>query len=845
MSIRKLLYSIISALILLFVLFDANILAKEQSQNRKSGGVITNSLNPDIILTFNQIDPSQFPTISNYVAMVDQNGQPITGLTTANFTVKEDNQSVSFAVTPFGGSQLDVSVALVLDNSGSIDDNELATINQAANSFVGLMKTNDRGAIFKFTQHVSLVQDFTSNKSLLNNAINSSRPAGDLTALYDAIYDALSRTKLEANRRVIIVLTDGVKTAGSKDLSEIIDLATNSQIPVFTIGLGNNVDANVLTNIAVQTGGLYFSSASTSNLLAIFESIGGTIENQYEISYTSPNPSRDGTLRTVTITSTYGNDSDQKSRTYRAPLEGEISVDLPDNVPCSPGDKLVIQVIVGNLTGKNIYSYQFTLAYNPSVLQASTARSSGTLTSSWGNPIFNTPTSGRVQVGSYGSIPLSGSGVLVEIEFDVIGNDGDYSALNFIDFIFNNGLPPVSLYDGFVWVTSLKISGKVNYYSNDLPVPSVLITPTGGANASNTDNDGSYILSSLSRGSNYTITPSKYAGSDVGELTILPHDAACVAQAAFGINSLNNDETIAADVDKNGQLQLYDASLIAKYSIDLPKPANSHVGEWYFKPASKSFTPLEGNMFDQNFTAILLGDVTGNWGIGTPLLMQKSLQNIEKAVQLENPQLLCFRIPEEEKDSEFLSAFVELGFDKTEYKIRDIDISDDLTNCQVVKNVTNSSLKVGLFQLKPTPSPEIIMKVHLEKMNNQSTSIPVIKKYIINGKPLISKQTEVEYFDSNQHSSCEFKLLPNYPNLFNPNTQISYEIAHPTDLKITVINILGQPITTLVDEWKDSGLYKVEWNALNENGHSVGPGIYFISMDIGKIKLIRKITLLK
>ena len=86
----------------------------------------------------------------------------------------------------------------------------------------------------------------------------------------------------------------------------------------------------------------------------------------------------------------------------------------------------------------------------------------------------------------------------------------------------------------------------------------------------------------------------------------------------------------------------------------------------------------------------------------------------------------------------------------------------------------------------------------------------------------------------------QFSLNQNYPNPFNPNTVISYQIAASNFAKIKVYDILGNEITTLVNEKQNSGSYSVEFNGANYPS-----GIYYYKLEAGDFSEVRKMILLK
>ena len=92
-----------------------------------------------------------------------------------------------------------------------------------------------------------------------------------------------------------------------------------------------------------------------------------------------------------------------------------------------------------------------------------------------------------------------------------------------------------------------------------------------------------------------------------------------------------------------------------------------------------------------------------------------------------------------------------------------------------------------------------------------------------------------------------YALSQNTPNPFNPSTSIAYQVAETSavHVAISVYNLRGELVRTLVDEFKDAGLYNVFWDGTDNKGNDLSSGVYFYRMSAGKFSQTRKMVLLK
>jgi hypothetical protein len=91
-----------------------------------------------------------------------------------------------------------------------------------------------------------------------------------------------------------------------------------------------------------------------------------------------------------------------------------------------------------------------------------------------------------------------------------------------------------------------------------------------------------------------------------------------------------------------------------------------------------------------------------------------------------------------------------------------------------------------------------------------------------------------------------YALNDNYPNPFNPETTIKYQLPEAGLVTLEVYNMLGQVVRTLVNEHQTAGRYSVQWDAANDNGQSLSSGMYFYHVTAGQeFQGTKKMLLLK
>jgi VWFA-related protein len=258
------------------------------------------------------------------VTVMDHHHAFITDLDKSDFTVLENGtpQDIRF----FGReTDLPLRIGLLLDTSNSIRP-RLDFEKDAAIDFLTrvIRRDKDMAFLMTFDNEPQIIQDYTSDASLLESAIRDQR-AGGGTALNDAIVMAsqklvhppLPRGPDAEVRRVIVIISDGNDNLSDHTLSDAIDAAIRSEAAIFTVSTNTdwlsldepsrpskyNLDPGdkVLQNFADQTGGQAFFPYRADDLAQSFYDIGTELRSQYFVAYSPSGPAPKGEYRKIEV----------------------------------------------------------------------------------------------------------------------------------------------------------------------------------------------------------------------------------------------------------------------------------------------------------------------------------------------------------------------------------------------------------------------------------------------------------------------------------------------------------------------------------------------------------------
>jgi hypothetical protein len=90
-----------------------------------------------------------------------------------------------------------------------------------------------------------------------------------------------------------------------------------------------------------------------------------------------------------------------------------------------------------------------------------------------------------------------------------------------------------------------------------------------------------------------------------------------------------------------------------------------------------------------------------------------------------------------------------------------------------------------------------------------------------------------------------YRLHSAYPNPFNPVTTLNYDLPENELVNITIYDMMGRVVNTLINDQQTAGYKSIQWNATNNTGQSVSTGLYLYTIEAGKFRQTKKMVLMK
>ena len=542
-----------------------------------------------------------------------------------------------------------------------------------------------------------------------------------------------------------------------------------------------------------------------------------------------------------------------------------LTLSLPTDATGAPGDTVLIPMTLNNPDNVGIEGIDVTITFDENVLDATGCTLDGTVLENQNYSLqYNIVTPGQIIIVIYANAGLyTGSGIVAYLEFYVCGDVGETTELIFTQADVNESA--VTAVDGFFEVIEdeFDICGYIGYFSNYDAVPNADIELTDdGTYSTTTDGNGDYCFYDIP-GGNYESTPSK--DDDLGGISSV--DASRAARFAAGIITLTYYQQIAADVSMNGDISSVDASRIARYAAGLIDCMNPDCIHWVFVSeltnpedwppieyvSTKEYIPLDTDMFDQDFTGIRLGDVTGNWSpdYSSKEEIPSDVHTIiaEKGNSLSIPLVISDKIEIEGIDvalSYNQKVLIPKGVQLTGGILdnRDYEIQTRFENGQgaviiyAQENLVSGSGVAAILDFEVIGYSNSLSDLYINRFDvNDSEVEGGFQISNLDGMDILTRGLKIS---NTQEEIDNFLNCSAFPNPFNSSVTIQYNLPVDTEVQVLIYNVRGQLVNKLVNSYETSGQKQVVWNAKKlENG------IYFCKIITEKYNENLKLLLMK
>jgi len=309
-----------------------------------------------------EIDPGSIVRINAelvqlHVRVIDRNNRPIDNVPRNDFHVFEDG--VPQTIETFTREEVPISYGLAVDTSGSLRS-QLQSVIDAGKTIINSNKPGDETFLVRFisSDKIETIQDFTSNKELLMDGLDSFYVEGGQTAVIDAVYlsaEHVSEYKKgdegDRRRRALIVITDGEDRNSFYKQEQLFARLREEDVQIYVIGFVNELDKDaglirksprekavaLINKLASETGGRAFFPESVAELPQIANDIIRDLRTQYVISYNPTNKAQDGSYRTIKVSVDQASGSDKRIALTRS---GRIARRENPNAPKAPAVRL-------------------------------------------------------------------------------------------------------------------------------------------------------------------------------------------------------------------------------------------------------------------------------------------------------------------------------------------------------------------------------------------------------------------------------------------------------------------------------------------------------------------------
>ena len=525
-----------------------------------------------------------------------------------------------------------------------------------------------------------------------------------------------------------------------------------------------------------------------------------------------------------------------------SPMIRPVKVHVEDTY-VAIGDTVLVAVDVIVPLDTSVISAELTLTGFQDHLNVVSVETAQGMAGAAGWSLASNATDTSLYIAAAGSTPISGRGTLLWVKLAAPAtSSGGVAPVNVSNAVFDDGGFGFNADNGSVTIIQpLTVDFTLSADSGAYPLEVVFTSSTSGEDIAEYSWDfGDGMMSHDQNPVHTFLRPGNYSvaltcvdsyGSIASELksnvvsvdtlfgdvdfnaSVQAYDAGLILQNAVGFIELDDLQQHSGNVSGDTDLTSLDASLILQYVVHLidELPHDSSDGhllatgdfglhDQIFAPGHVIEVPIYFNQASNVYSIEGLVEYNPAHISYQDVVWEQPFNNFMKELVIESNGVIKFALAG-------ASAIAENGL---------------VAKLQFVSNdeATMDQTEVSLIDLRVNESPVI-------KLASTAT---------------LSRSLGT---DDRIGIPDEFAIKQNYPNPFNPVTRILYDIPEASHVTITIYNLLGNQVKTLVSGYQEPGYKTILWNATNERGAPVSAGMYLYSIKAGDFHQTKKMLLLK
>ncbi|MCK4413799.1 MAG: hypothetical protein KAY32_09660, partial [Candidatus Eisenbacteria sp.] len=307
-------------------------------------------------------------------------------------------------------------------------------------------------------------------------------------------------------------------------------------------------------------------------------------------------------------------------------------------------------------------------------------------------------------------------------------------------------------------------------------------------------------------------------------------------------------QRISADCSPNGLIQAYDASMILMYAVSLPMGIASRAGTWDFYCTERCYLPeieYPDTIDDADFTAILRGDVTGDWPAEWPLLAGKHPIQVEVTAELVGDEVIL-RVATTELEGLYC-GHAALHYPAGKYAVSSVKLVGGCSGFMAAVNDQPGDLRVAFAGTQAAPAGDYL-EIFLEVAEGQGFSMGDFswsKLRVNDNTRLVELQVQAPADVADvvwDGRSLHFEIRP---SAFRGQATLSYGVTTSGRVQLTILSVDGRMVRTLQDAPLQPGLYQAIWDGRTNGGVQAPSGVYFGHLVLPNEEAVRRVIYMR